>query len=128
MHLIFKAVLLLLLLHTMIYRLFNPINNLTVWQVDLTAHGWVSSVGHHVAAAICWSTFYPSEPLISLLLVTDNLKRILKPLCVPLFSFSSTRSPSLCLCFRSLLRLAGFYCLLRVTHTQAHLSTHTMLK
>lgn len=59
--------------------------------------GWASSMSRYVAAAICWSTFYTYKPLISFLLVTDSCKRRHKPLCVPLFSFSSTCPPSLLL-------------------------------
>lgn len=66
-------------------------------------HGWASSVDHHVATAICWSSLYSSDPLISFLLIrpTASIGK-LNPLCVPLLSlFPSTNPPSLCLCSSS---------------------------
>lgn len=71
----------------------------TVWQVDEMEHGWASSMDHHVAAAICWSSLYSSEPLISFLLVRLTLRSAGRTLPVShcCFSFLSIDPPSLCL-------------------------------
>ena len=106
-------------------------------------HGRASSVDHHVAAAICWSSLYSSEPLISFLLLrlTASICELNPSLCPTVVFIPVHKNPSISLSplqlssFRSLLRLAGLHCLVRVTqthsrthtHTHTHTSTHTKL-
>lgn len=88
--------------------------------------GWASSMGHHVATAICWSSLYSTELLISFLLLSlTALKPQPEPSLCPTVVFIPVHNPSISLSalqlssFRSLLRLVRLHCLMRVTNTQS---------